>query len=44
MAHRYGQYCPLALAVELLLLSGLAPHPRLRNGREHRLAAACGNA
>jgi hypothetical protein len=27
-----------------LLLSGLAPHPRLRNGREHRLAAACGNA
>ena len=22
----------------------LAPHPRLRNGREHRLAAACGNA
>jgi hypothetical protein len=27
-----------------LLLSGLAPHPRLRNGREHLLAAACGNA
>jgi hypothetical protein len=27
-----------------LLLSGLAPHPRLRNGREHRLATACSNA
>jgi hypothetical protein len=24
-----------------LLLSGLAPHPRLRRGREQRLAAAC---
>jgi hypothetical protein len=24
-----------------LLLSGLAPHPRLRPGREQRLGAAC---
>ena len=27
-----------------LLLSGLASHPRLRLGREQRLAAACSNA
>jgi hypothetical protein len=27
-----------------LLLSGLAPHPRLRPGREQRLAAACSTA
>ncbi len=27
-----------------LLLSGLAPHPRLRPGREQRLATACSNA
>lgn len=27
-----------------LLLSGLAPHPRLRAGRERKLATACSNA